>query len=204
VEQVNQGPQGEQHSRQLQMVRRRSSRSSVVSQRDGPVRSQTPRVVDQNRLRRRATSKHLSLCGSARPRLWEWVNVDNLAEGRHLDFVNRSRRLPVADLQVKHAVKERERRVLMVSRNSSRNNSRRSSGSNSRRGSNAAAHLAQPSVGRGSSSKKVGRREHRKKRHPQGRINFCAITPAAPKRKTPEPLLFVRANLRFEAFLLML
>ena len=94
--------------------------------------------------------------------------MDNLAEGRHLDFVNRSRRLPVADLQVKHAVKERERRVLMVSRNSSRN----SSGSNSRRGSNAAAHLAQPSVGRGSSSKKVGKREHRKKRHPQGTNNF--------------------------------
>ena len=39
VEQVNQGPQGEQHSRQLQMVRRRSSRSSVVSRRDGPVRT---------------------------------------------------------------------------------------------------------------------------------------------------------------------
>jgi hypothetical protein len=182
------------------VVRRRSSRSRVVSQRDGPVRSQTPRVVDQNKLRRRATSKHLSLCGSARPRLWEWVNVDNLAEGRHLDFVNRSRRLPVADLQVKHAVKERERRVLMVSRNSSRSRS----GSNSRRGSNAAAHLAQPSVGRGSSSKKVGRREHRKKRHPRGRINFEAITPAAPERETPEPLLFVHANLRFEAFLLML
>jgi hypothetical protein len=146
------------------MVRRRSSRSSVVSRRDGPM-SQTPRVVDQNRLRRRVTSKHLSLCGSARPRLWEWVNVDNLAEGRHLDFVNRSRRLPVADLQVKHAVKERERRVLMVSRNSSNSSN---SGSNSRRGSNAAAHLAQPSVGRGSSSKKVERREHRKKRHPPG------------------------------------
>jgi hypothetical protein len=167
VERVNQGPQGEQHSRQLQMVRRRSSRSSVVSRRDGPV-SQTPRVVDQNRLRRRATSKHLSLCGSARLRLWEWVNVDNLVEGRHLDFVNRSRRLPVADLQVKHAVKERERRVLIVSRNSSRS----SSGSNSRRGRNAAAHLAQPSVGRCSSSKKVGRREHRKKRHRQGTNNF--------------------------------
>jgi hypothetical protein len=142
------------------MVRRRSSRSSVVSQHDDPVRKQILRMVAQNRRHRRATSKHLSLCGSARPRLWEWVNVDNLAEGRHLDFVNRSRRLPVADLQVKHAVKERERRVLMVSRSSSR------------RGSNAAAHLAQPSVGRGSSSKKVGRREHRKKRHRQGTNNF--------------------------------
>jgi hypothetical protein len=88
----------------------------------------------------------------------------------------------------------------MVSRNSSSSNS----GSNSRRGSNAAAHLAQPSVGRGSSSKKVGRRKHRKKHHLQGTNNFGAITPAAPERKTLEPLLFLRANLRFEAFLLML
>jgi hypothetical protein len=170
VEQVNHGPQGEQHSRQLQMVRRRSSRSSVVSQRYDQLRSQTPRVVDQNRLRRRATSKHLSLCGSARPRLWEWVNVANLAEAHAPKFINRWRLRLVERMRMKRAPNEKESRALTLSRRLP---------STSSSNSNEAARLPQPIT----ASRKVETRDNRKKRHRQGRINFGAVTPAALERE---------------------
>jgi hypothetical protein len=88
---------------------------------------------------------------------------------------------------MKRASNEKECRGLTLSR-------RRPSTSGSN--SNEAARLPQPIT----ASRKVETRDNRKKRHRPGRINFGAITPAAPERKTPEPLLFVRCQSPFRSF----
>jgi len=61
--------QQEQHRGQLSRVARRNSKNMVASQRDDQVRSQIPRVVGQDRFRRRVTREDLSVSGSARPHL---------------------------------------------------------------------------------------------------------------------------------------
>ena len=131
-----------------------------------------------------------NLYGSARRRLLAQLNMSNVAEVRHLDFVNRSRRLLVAEPQVRRAAKEKECRALMVSRlrhNSTRSRSRRSSSSK-------VARLPQPITARATGSRKVETRNNQKKRHRHGHNNFGAITPAAPERETPEPLFLERAS----------
>jgi hypothetical protein len=80
---------------------------------------------------------------------------------------------------MKRAPNEKECRALTLSR---RRPSTTSSSS-----SNEAARPPQPVTARDRGSQKVERRDNRKKRHRQGRINFGAITPAAPEREAPEP-----------------
>ena len=82
----------------------------VASQRDDQVRSQIPRKVTSPR------QGPMNVSGSARRRLLAQVNMSNVAEVRHLEFGNRSRRLPVAEPRVRRAANEKECRALMVSR----------------------------------------------------------------------------------------
>jgi hypothetical protein len=170
VEQLDQPEQREQHRRQLSRVHRRNSKSVVASQRDGPVRNQVPARVEQGKFRRRVTSKDLSVSGSARLRLLAQMNVNSAAEVHRLDFIGRPRLRLVADQQVKHAAREKERRAPMVSRRNNNN-------SNSKE----VARLPQPITASDRVSRKVGRRGNQKKRHRQGSNNFVAITPAAPE-----------------------
>jgi hypothetical protein len=174
VEQANQEPQGEQRSRPLWSVRRRSSRSSGVSQRDGPVRSQMLRTVDQNRLRRRVTSKVLRLSSSARRRPWERVNRPNLVEAHHQKPVSRPRLRPVEHIQMKRAPNEKEcrSRAVTLSRRSRPSASRIiiSSSSNN----NEAPRLPQPIMARDTGSRKAETSDNRKKRRRPGRTNFGA------------------------------
>jgi hypothetical protein len=152
----------------------RRSQNVVASQRDDQVRSQIPRVVGQDRFRRRVTREDLSVSGSARRRQWAQLNISNVEPVRHLDFGNRSRRLLVAELRVRRAAKEKERRALMVSRLRHNSTSSRSSGRK-------VARLSQPITARATDSRKVGRRDNQRKRHRHGHNNFGAITPAAPE-----------------------
>jgi hypothetical protein len=130
--------------------------------------------------------------GSERRRLLAQLNMSSVAEVRHLDFINRSRRLLVAEPRVRRAAKEKECRALMVSR--LRHNSTRSR--RRRRSSSTVARLPQPITARRKDSRKAGRRDHQKKRLRQGRVNFGAITPAASERKIPEPLFYVDTSVR--------
>ena len=70
----------------------------VASQRDDQVRSQIPRVVGQDRFRRRVTRADLSVSGSARRRQWAQGKASAAAENseRHLGSVIPSARLPWA------------------------------------------------------------------------------------------------------------
>jgi hypothetical protein len=52
------------------------------------------------------------------------------------------------------------------------------------------ARLPQPITARATDSRKAETRNNQKKRHRHGRSSFGAITPAAPERDTPGPLLF--------------
>ena len=126
----------------------------------------------------RHLSEDLSVSGSGR-RLPAEVNMSSAVEVRRPDFVNRSPRHPVADVQMKRAPNKKECSALTLSRR------RRPSTS-----SNEAARLPQPITARDTGSRKAERRDNQKKRHRQGRDNFAAIRAAAPERKTPEPLSF--------------
>ena len=169
--------QREQHRGQLSRVHRRSSNNMVASQRDDQVRSQIPRMVGQDRLRRRVTREDSSVSGSARRRLWAQLNISNVEPVRHLDFGNRSRRLLVAEPRVRRAAKEKECRALMVSRLRHNSTSSRSSGST-------VARLPQPITARHTGSRKVGNKKQPKDQRPRrGHNNFGAITPAAPERE---------------------
>jgi hypothetical protein len=124
------------------------------------------------------------------------VNVSSAAEGRRLDFGNRSRRQLVAVQQVKHAANGKERRAHMVRRrNNSNSNSngndsrsssrgRRNNSSSSRSSGSAAPHPAQASAGkgRGAASRRV-ERDNQKKRHRQRHDNFLGMTAAAPEEE---------------------
>jgi hypothetical protein len=129
--------------------------------------------------------------GSERRRLLAQLNMSSVAEVRHLDFINRSRRLLVAEPRVRRAAKEKECRALTVSR--LRHNNTRS---RRRSSSSTVARLPQPITARRKDSRKAGRRDHQKKRLRQGRVNFGAITPAASERKVPEPLFYVDTSVR--------
>jgi len=122
--------------------------------------------------------------GSERRRLLAQLNISSVAEVRHLDFINRSRRLLVAEPRVRRAAKEKEIRALMVSR--LRHNSTRSR----RRSSSTVAHLPQPITARATGNRKVETRDNQRKRHRHGRNNFGAITPAAPERENSGAALF--------------
>jgi len=148
----------------------------VASQRDDQVRRKVRGKV--NRIRHRVT---MNVYGSARRRLWPQVNTGNAAVVSRLDFNNRLPRHPVAEPRVRRAAKEKECRVLMVSRLRHNSTSSRSSGPK-------VARLPQPITARATDSRKVDRRDNQRKRHRQGRINFGATTPAAPGREDPEPL----------------
>ena len=146
----------------------------VGPQRDDLVRNQIPPRVGQDRFRHRVTSKGLSVSGSARRRLPVQANMISAAEVRRLDFVNRlRRRLRAGRLRVNLAAQARDNRARMVNR------LRRNSTSSS----SEAARLPQPITARDKGSRKVGRRNHQKRRHRHGRNNFGAITPAAPERE---------------------
>ena len=148
----------------------------VASQRDDQVRSQIPRMVGQDRLRRRVTREDLSVSGSARRHLWAQLNISNVEPVRHLDFVNRSRRRPVAEPRVKRAAKEKECRALMVSRLRRNSASSRSSGRK-------VARLPQPITARATGSRKVENKKQKNQHPRRGHNNFGAITPAAPDEK---------------------
>ena len=124
--------------------------------------------------------------GSERRRLLAQLNISSVAEVRHLDFINRSRRLLVAEPRVRRAAKEKECRALMVSRlrhNSTRSRRRSSS-------SSTVARLPQPITARATGNRKVETRDNQRKRHRHGRNNFGAITPAAPERENSGAALF--------------
>jgi hypothetical protein len=163
VRQVVQNERGEASRRRNFKVRHRSQ--NVVVRGDDQARSQMPGKVRQGKFRRIA-SENLSVNDSARRRLPVQGNVNSVAV-RRLDFVNRSHPRKVADLQAKRVAKEKEYRARSLSRNS-----------------NELAHLREPNAPRDrDNSRKLGRREHQKKRHRQGRDNFIAITSAAPEEK---------------------
>jgi len=168
--------QQEQHRGRLSRVHRRNSKNVVASQRDDQVRSQIPRVVGQDRFRRRVTREDLSVSGSARRRLWAQLNVSNVELVRHPDFGNRSRRFRVAEPRVKRAPNEKECRALRLSRLRHNGTSRRSASSK-------VARQPQPITARATDSPKVETRGNQKKRHRHGRNNFGAITPAASERE---------------------
>ena len=119
--------QREQHRGQLSRVRRRSNKNMVANQRDDQVRSKVRGKVrgKVNRIRHRVT---MNVYGSARRRLWPQVNTGNAAVVSRLDFINRLPRHPVAERRVRRAAKEKECRVLMVSRFRHNSTSSRSSG----------------------------------------------------------------------------
>ena len=135
--------------------------------------------MEQGNLRRRGGTEDLSGNDSARLRLPAQVNVSSVAEVHRRDFINQSPRHQLGDLRVKHGAKEKECRASMVSRRHHNSSS-----------SNEAARLPQLITARDRGSRKVGRKDNQNKRHRQGSNNFVAITPAAPERETPEPLLF--------------
>ena len=111
--------------------------------------------------------------------------MSNAAEVRRLDFVNTlRRRLRAGRLRVNLAAQARDNRARMVNR------LRRNSTSSS----SEAARLPQPITARDKGSRKVGRRNHQKKRHRHGRNNFGAITPAAPERENSGAAFFVRRH----------
>ena len=110
--------------------------------------------------------------------------MSSVAEGCRLDFGNRSRRRPVADLQVKHATNAKGRRAHMVRRRrSSVNNNSSNRGNRSRSRGSAAAQLANSSAGRcrGAASRKVEIENNQRKRRSQPRDSG---------RETPEAVLF--------------
>jgi hypothetical protein len=164
----------------------------VASQRDGPVRNQVPARVEQGKFRRRVTSKDLSVSGSARLRLPAQMNVNSAAEVHRLDFIGRPRLRLVADQQVKHAAREKERRAPMVSRRRNNNNNNNNSSSSSKE----VARLPQPITNSDRVSRKVGRRGNQKKRHRQGSNNFVAITTAAPERENSGAAFFITRRCR--------
>ena len=155
----------------------------VASQRDDQVRSQIPRMAGQDRLRRRVTREDLSVSGSARRHLWAQLNISNVEPVRHLDFGNRSPRLPVAEPRVRRAAKEKECRALMVSRLRHNSASSRSSGRK-------VARLPQRIKARPTGSRKVENKKQ-KNQHPcRGHNSFGAITPAAPDVKLRSRFFF--------------
>jgi hypothetical protein len=168
--------QQEQHRGQLSRVHRRNSKNLVASQRDDQVRSQSPRMVGQDRFRRRVTREDLSVSGSERRHLWAQLNVSNVEPMRHPDFGNRSRRLLVAEPRVKRAPNEKECRARTLSHLRHNSTSRRSASSK-------VARLPQPIAARARDSRKAETRGNQKKRHRHGRNNFGAITPAASERE---------------------
>ena len=165
VEQVAQAEQREQHRPRLSNPRR--SRTMVGRQHEDWAKSQVPARVDQGNLSHRGATENLSVNVSARRRLPAQLSMSSVAEVRRLDFVNRSPRQLVADPRVKPAPHEKECRARRLSSSSE------------------AARLP---IARDRGSRKVGRRDHQKKRHRQGRDNFAAITAVAPGRTIPEPL----------------
>ena len=134
--------------------------------------------MGRNKFRRRNASENLSVNDSGRRRPWAELNVSSVAELRK-DFGNRSRNLVLAELQVKHAAKEKEYRALMVSRRSNNN-----SGSSS----NAPAHPVQPSGDKGRGSRKAGKRGHQEKRRHQGRDKYIGIIVASLCRSAREAI----------------
>jgi hypothetical protein len=152
--------------------RRSSSNMASSSQRDDQLRNQTPRTAGQDKFRRRVTREDLSVSGSARRHLWAQLNISSV---ERLDFGNRSRPRLGEEMRMKRAPNEKECRPLTVSRLRHNSTSSRSSGSK-------AARLQQLITARAMGSRKVERGNQRK-RHRQGRINFGAVTPAAPERE---------------------
>ena len=143
---------------------RRASRSSVVSQLDGPVRSKVHGKVSLHKIRHRVRINRYS---SARRRPWERVNAGNLAEVHNQDRVSRSRLRPVEDRRMKRAANEKECRGLVVSRLRHNSNSVRNSSSKG-------ARLVQWIRNRVAGSRKADNEDNRDKRHRQGSNNILA------------------------------
>jgi uncharacterized membrane protein YqiK len=138
--------------------------------------------VEQGKFRRRGATEDLSVNDSARRRLAVQVNRISAAEVRRLDFVNRSRPRQEADLQVKHAAKEKECRAPMGSRHRHHHNNNNKSSSSS---SSEAARLPQPIRANDRDSRKVGRKGQPKKHRCLGHNRSETIIDAAPGAKTP-------------------
>jgi len=138
--------------------------------------------VDQGKFRRRDATEDLSVNDSARRRLPGQVNRISAAEGRRLDFVNRSRRRQEADLQVKHAAKEKECRAPMGSRHRHNHNNHHHHNNNNS-SSSEAARLPQPIRDNDSDRRKVGRKGQPKKHRSRGHNRSETIIDAAPERR---------------------
>ena len=145
------------------------------SQRDDQLSSQIPRMVGQDRFRRRVMREELSVSGSARRRLWAQLNISNVERVRRLDFDNRSRRRLVAQPPLRRARSEKRCRALTLSRLRRNSTHPRSSGSK-------VARLQQLITARATGSRRV-ERDNQRKRHRHIRNNFGALTPAAPRRE---------------------
>ena len=169
-----QEPQGEQHSRQLWKVRRRSSRSSVVSLRVVLARSKSRRGGSEQTA---AGSESEPPQGSARRRRWERVNRANLVEAHHQKLVSRSRLRPVEHIRMKRAPNEKEcSRALVLSRRSIRAPASSNNSSNNKGGAPASA-----DHGPGHGQPEAGHKDNQDQRRRQGSNNFGAIIPAAPE-----------------------
>ena len=168
--------QREQHRDQLWRVHRRNIHNLVASHRDDQASSQIPRMVGQDRLRRRVTAEDLSVSGSARRHLRAQPNISNVEPARQREFGNRSPRLPVGEPRMRRASKEKECRALMVSRLRHNSASSRSSGRK-------VARPPQPIKAKPTGSRKLENKKQKNQPPCRGHNNFGAITPAAPDAK---------------------
>src|SRR5262245_63649260 len=114
-----------------------------------------PRMVAQNKLLRRVTSKALSVSASARGLLAQ-LSTGNRAEAHRREFISRSRLRPVEDRRMKRAANEKECRAVALSPRPG------TSFSNS---SNEAVRLLQLITARDTRSRKVGSEDNQDKRH---------------------------------------
>jgi hypothetical protein len=152
---------------------------------DGQLSSQIPRVVGQDRFRRRVMREELSVSGSARRRLWAQLNISNVERVRRLDFDNRSHRRLVAQRPLRRARSEKGCRALTLSRLRRNRTHPRSSGSKVPR-------LQQLITARATGGRRV-ERDNQRKHHRHIRNNFGALTPAAPRRKLRSRVLDMNA-----------
>ena len=188
VEQADPQEYEEQHRRQLLSVRRRSDRSSVVSQRGRLVSSKVSGKLSHRKIRHRVRMNRYNSARRHPGRLWARLSKANREKAHNQDLVSRSRLRPVKDRQVKLAPNKKEKgkedRLLVASRlrQNSDNAHSRSSGSK-------VARLVQPIRNRAAGSRKAGKGDNRDKHRRQGSNNILAqLTPAAPDVKTPESL----------------
>ena len=163
---------------------RRSSKADrllanvVGPQCDEHKRRQMLAKVEQGRFRSGIATEHLSVSGSARRLRWAQVKVNNVAEVRRLEFINRQCLRQVAE-PVKRALEEKDHRVHMANRLRRRpvereQRARQEKECRERKlsRSSAAERLVQLSATRVRHNQTAGESDNQRKRHRQGHDNF--------------------------------